>query len=198
MRVKVGIVDLSLGNHQSVVNACKRLGAEAVVSTSKEELDKCTALIIPGVGSFPHGMNRLRRTKMDHYIKMAHNDRRKILGICLGMQVLSESSSEYGNTAGLGIFEGRVEALTPDSIAHIGWSPVDVGKESNVGARPSSVMAYFNHSYALRASEHACAYSTFGIEFVSIVRCGNTLGFQFHPEKSQQFGLQLLKEFIHC
>jgi glutamine amidotransferase len=197
MNVKIGILDISLGNHQSVLNACKRLGAEALVSMNPEQLDKSNALILPGVGSFPKGMKRLTETGLDHYLKKAHSDHRKILGICLGMQLLAESSCEYEDKAGLGLFQGHVEALSVDTKAHIGWSPVEPDKKRIVKDNIGCGMAYFNHSYALRTSEHACAYTKFGIDFVSIARNGNTLGFQFHPEKSQQFGLQLLKEFIY-
>lgn len=201
----VTIVDYGMGNIRSVVAALAHLGHESRVSADCALISKSEALILPGVGSFPSAMKAIR----DREIGTAINDavtsgKSKILGICLGMQLLAESSTEDGGSLGLGIFKGAVERFTPQvaatlPIPHVGFNSVSAPQDSVLfhGLAPETDF-YFVHSFrmSLSSSPARLATSIYGEKFVAAFESGNVFGTQFHPEKSQSNGLHLLSNFL--
>ena len=200
MRIpSVGIIDLGIGNHHSVKKACQSVGAKVFISYDYHILDRCDFLILPGVGSFPHAFHALCARSLDSFILSAHNDSRHILGICLGMQLLAEYSEEDTLTHGLSIFSGGVHAFPHRSI-HVGWNSVT--SEDNPTCKSLSFKNdsyfYFNHSFFLSPSSPNISHSSFfNQDFPAIVQNGNTIGIQFHPEKSQSDGRALLTFLIY-
>lgn len=191
----LGIIDYGAGNLRSVQKALEKLGERALVSGDKAVLDGCDKLILPGVGSFGAGMAELSARGLDLYIKARAADT-KILGICLGMQFLLEKSFEDGEFAGLGLISGRVVRFTEGKIPQIGWNEVHGLKTPLFEGIAEGTRFYFVHSYrAACADEFACAKTEYYIEYPSAIWRGNVYGVQFHPEKSGDAGLKLLKNF---
>ena len=194
----MGIIDLGIGNHHSVKKACQSLGAKVFVSHDQHILDRVDLLILPGVGSFPHASHALRERSLDSFILGAHNDSRHILGICLGMQLLAEYSEEETLTPGLSILSGGVHSF-PQSSTHIGWNSVFLNDNPTCKSLSldDNSFFYFNHSYHLSSASHNVSHSSsFVHPFPAIAQNGNTVGIQFHPEKSQSDGLKLLSHLI--
>lgn len=206
--IRVGVIDYGVGNLRSVSNAVSHLGAEPVVSSQAAELSQCDRLILPGVGAFAHGMQALRERGLDAEIVRWAGAGKPLLGICLGMQLLLESSSEFGHAPGLGIVPGHIDALDrlPQAaqalrLPHVSWAPVrPVSPAADPLLRGLSPEAtfYFVHSYALSADNpHCLAESDYlGVRFAAVVGSGSVFGVQFHPEKSGPAGLQLLQNFL--
>lgn len=191
----IGIVDYGAGNLRSVQKALEKLGERAVVSGERAVLDGCEKLILPGVGSFGAGMGELRSRGLDKYLRVRVKDT-KLLGICLGMQFLLEKSYEDGEFRGLGLVSGQVIRFTQGKIPQIGWNAVtDLRTPLFAGIAPGTCF-YFVHSYhADCADEFACAKTEYYRSYPSAVWAGNAYGVQFHPEKSGEAGLKLLKNF---
>jgi glutamine amidotransferase len=201
---KVAIVDYEMGNIDSVARAVEECGAIAVVTDDASDFAEASNIILPGVGSFSEGMRNLRGKGLDRILsEQVLNERIPLLGICLGMQLLAEKGFEGGETAGLGWISGQVERLRPDSpetkIPHVGWNEVDFFKDSPIfGGIPLGKDFYFVHSYHMvcHGEDNILATTPYCGGFTSVVCKENIFGVQFHPEKSQRFGLKLISNFI--
>jgi glutamine amidotransferase len=202
---RVTVIDYGMGNIWSVLSAFRYLGNNPIVSGDPREVARAEAILLPGVGSFRKAMIRLGESGLDQAILEAVCGRNcKILGICLGMQLLGSYGSEDGDTPGLGLIPAAVEEFTPtevgaNKIPHIGFDSVRIAPRARLFAGlPEVADFYFVHSYrmlprGLRGEISTCAY---GVEFLAAYEHDNIYATQFHPEKSQTNGLQLLKNFI--
>ena len=199
----IAIVDYGIGNLRSVEKALQRVGAEARVTADAADLDAAAGIVLPGVGAFGDGMEHLTaRQLVDPVLRQVERGK-PLLGICLGMQLLFEESDEMGLHRGLGLLPGRVVRF-PDAelkVPHIGWNQLwraDSGPEmALLEGIPQGAHAYFVHSYYAAPEEPGdiLARTDYGIEFASVVGRGRIFGAQFHPEKSQDVGLRLLRNF---
>lgn len=194
------IIDYGAGNLRSVENALKSLDADYLITGDPETLKDCTSLILPGVGSFPTAMNVLRERGLDEAIKLAVDDGVVCVGICLGMQLMFESSSEHGGAEGLSLFPGRAEKLPAGRlpVPNIGWWSLE-GDFDNFDAKISSRDTfYFVHSYGIKVTKNiGSLYIEFnGSRIYAALRNKNVFGMQFHPEKSQVSGLKMLKSAL--
>lgn len=191
----LGIIDYGAGNLRSVQKALEAIGEKAVISGDRSVLDVCEKLILPGVGSFGAGMAQLCAADLDKYILERVKDT-KLLGICLGMQFLLEKSFEDGEFQGLGLVKGQVIRFTEGKIPQIGWNEVTHLKTPLFDGIAEGTRFYFVHSYrADCADEFAAAKTEYYVQYPSAVYAGNVFGVQFHPEKSGEAGLRLLKNF---
>ena len=192
------IIDYGVGNVHSILNMFKKIGVEAKLSESPEELLLADKVILPGVGSFDYGMKQLKETGYyDFVLKYAKEIKRPLLGICLGMQMLFETSDEGGTVNGLGLLPGRVLKFAPDmglKVPAIGWNDLKTVSHPDLTAGD---YVYFVHSYYCRPDRalDVAATSEYGIEFASAVSRGNILATQFHPEKSGEAGLSILNRW---
>ena len=202
MVAPVGIVDYGMGNLRSVANAIEAVGSTADLVTDPERLKGYGKLVLPGVGAFGHAIATLRATAL----AQALDDRRAagtlILGICLGMQLMCRDSDEDGLHFGLGWFAAHVRRFPDDlglPIPHMGWNSVHFLREDPLLAGLSNDDdTYFLHSYRVKCDDPADVLATcnYGGEFACIIQHGNLWGVQFHPEKSQGYGLTLLRNFL--
>jgi len=202
MSVLVGIVDLGMGNLRSVANAVAIAGFDSRLVRGAVDLDGLSHLILPGVGSYAVAMSNMAGLELVDPIRAFGRSGRPLLGICLGMQLLSSFGDEGGGVAGLGLIPGRVERFDPSTvpaIPHVGWNEVRMVVRHPVFRKvKSGADFYFVHSYHFVCTEAGDAVGLVeygGQDHVSIVGRGNVLGFQFHPEKSQSNGLRLLENF---
>ena len=197
----LAIVDYGMGNRRSVQKALEHVGAHVTVTRDPHALASADGLVLPGVGAFGAAMSALRELELIAPIKAAAADGRPLLGICLGMQLLFERSSELGDTAGLGLLGGEVTRLDAGGlrIPHIGWNEVRPVRPAPLTAGlPERGAAFYHvHSYAVRPAdpEDIVATTTYGETFATIVARGAVMGTQFHPEKSSAHGLRLLAAF---
>ena len=199
----LAVIDYGAGNLRSVVHALNHLGApELEIVRSPQALQGATRIILPGVGAFGAGMNTLQELNLVSAITNRIKDGIPYLGICLGMQFLFEYSDEMGYHEGLGLLQGDVTRFPqhPDlKVPHMGWNELNVKQNCPLlkGVAPESYV-YFVHSYYCDAKEPSDVVATidYGIEFTAMVQKDNIFGVQFHPEKSQQVGLQLLQNFL--
>jgi glutamine amidotransferase len=198
---RVCILDYGSGNVNSVANLLGYLKVEYQVSNSEASIEQATHLVLPGVGAFGAAMDKIRKTiPLASVSSAVHQDRKPFLGICVGMQVLAESGEEFGTHQGLGWIPGTVRRFRTSGlpIPHIGWNDVRrCGAESLLGEH-EAMDFYFVHSYLFEAGDAASvqATTTYGETFASIIRRGNIVGVQFHPEKSQKAGMLLLRNFL--
>ena len=198
----IGIIDLKLGNIGSIENMFKRLGVEIVISNQVVELEKCNRLVLPGVGSYDYGVKQLEKYNLIDFIKDYINNKDKyLLGICLGMQLLLESSEE-GVKKGLGLISGKaIKFVFEDKsikVPHMGWNKVEF-LDSSLGKNlVKKNRFYFVHSFYAKVDEKYIAGKTnyAGVEFASMIRKNNIIGMQFHPEKSHKFGKTILSNFL--
>ena len=195
----IAIIDYGAGNLFSVKNALDYLGFENIITKDADELRKADRLILPGVGAFPDAMRMLNESGLVEVIK-EEAAKKPLLGICLGMQMLFEKGYEFGETDGLGFIKGSVKLMTPEGnlpIPHIGWNSL----EKNVPCRLLDKCAegeyvYFVHSFAAECdSKNVAAYCDYGMKIPALVQEGNVYGAQFHPEKSGETGLNILRCF---
>jgi len=196
----IGIVDYGVGNLFSLASSFHAIGEEVIVSNDKEVLAKCEKLILPGVGAFGDAMDKLKANHMDRFLLQMAEEGKGILGICLGMQLLFEKGYEYGEHHGLGLLKGKVVPIETDSslkIPHIGWNGLNFVKESKLFQYiKENDCVYFVHSFcAVDCEESLLATTEYGIPVTAAVGKGNVYGCQFHPEKSGQVGLNILKAF---
>lgn len=199
------ILDYEMGNVGSILNMISRIGATAEISGSKTAIKEATGLILPGVGSFDQGVLNLQRLGIwDIICEKVISQKCPILGICLGMQLLTESSEE-GSMKGLGWIQAKAtrfnfgENIDKLKIPHMGWNTANPLRSGDLFCGfDEPPRFYFVHSYHVCCSnqEHILATSIYGYEFVSAVNKDNIFGVQFHPEKSHKFGLKLLSNFI--
>lgn len=198
-RLTVGVVDYGVGNHTSVLRCVRQLGFRARISSMHDQLDQSDVLLLPGVGAFPTAMERLHSSGLVGYLQRAAQLGRPLIGICLGMQLLAESSTELGFTQGLGLIPGTVESIG-EPRWHIGWNSLEVAEGHPLLHASDGEVMYFNHSYAFRGPEEFVAARSRlreGCEpLVAAIQRGSVYGLQFHPEKSQGPGLELLERLI--
>lgn len=199
----VAIVDYGLGNLRSVAGAVRKIGFEPYITADTAVLARATHLILPGVGAFGDGMRNLHdRGLVDVLTSLVLEQQRPILGICLGAQLFARSSEEFGHHEGLGWVAADVTHLTPAGglrLPHIGWNECTVTRLSSLfDGIPTSALFYFVHSFRLVCDDPAivCGTCDYGGPFTAAVHVGNVVATQFHPEKSQEHGLRLLKNFL--
>jgi len=192
----VGIVDYGVGNLASLWHALHGLGFRCRISSETTVLDATDLLLLPGVGAFPAAMHALHRTGLSGHVREWARRGRPVVGICLGMQLLADSSTEHGLTQGLGLVPGTVRSLGAGRW-HIGWNAVETIRDDPL-FRPSHGKAfYFNHSYGVQAAaEHQVCVATDIETVTAVVHRGNVVGIQFHPEKSQSAGREVLLNVV--
>jgi glutamine amidotransferase len=199
--VQIAVVDYGMGNRRSVEKALEHVGVRASVSNDPERLREAAGLVVPGVGAFPRAMERLRELGLDELLRERVQAGTPVLGICLGMQLAFDSSTELGGAAGLGIIDGEVRALAAGSLKlpHIGWNEVGFSKPDSplIAQLPQRCAFYHVHSFAPVPSDEGDILGTaeYGSPFVTAVQRGSFYGVQFHPEKSSAAGLRLLADF---
>jgi imidazole glycerol-phosphate synthase subunit HisH len=196
----IAIVDYGMGNRRSVEKAFLHVGAEAVISGDHDTLRAAGGLVVPGVGAFPRGMQSLRELGLDELLRERFAAGIPVLGICLGLELAFESSTELGGADGLGLVPGVVDRLEAGNLKlpHIGWSVVTFSRPSPLTEGvPSDCAFYHVHTYAPRPADPGDVLGTaeYGAPFVSAVQHGAFFGLQFHPEKSSGHGLRLLANF---
>ena len=195
----IGIIDYGRGNISSVETALDKGGFENITTDDHETLKKCDGLILPGVGAFKDGMNDLKKRGLIPVIKEAVESGKPILGICLGLHLLFEYGEEDGESAGLGILEGRVQRLTTTlKIPHIGWNDLIIKNPSPLlDGIVDGDNFYFVHSYQAHPVDKSIisAVCEYGEEIVAVVSKKNVFGVQFHPEKSSTKGMVLIQNF---
>jgi imidazole glycerol-phosphate synthase subunit HisH len=210
---KISIVDYGVGNLLSVKQGLQACGAQVDIVSDYKELTKASKVVLPGVGAFSAAMENLNNLKFTEVLKNLANNNVPILGICLGMQLLFDESEEFGSHIGLGILAGKVKKLPVHSVEnekikvpHIGWSPIIPTVKSDIFFKEANIwmqkkeFAYFVHSYQVIPSDTniEIAHTLFGSHKVcSIVRSEKIFACQFHPEKSANFGLRVLKDFCN-
>ena len=198
----IAVIDYGAGNLKSVKNALDHLGAANMRASTAKEILLADAVILPGVGEFGTAMAELERRGIKEAVIEAANGGRPLLGICLGMQLLFEAGEESPGAKGLGILPGRVPRFPAEmrlKIPHMGWNSVMPIKESRLlDGLPKGSYMYFVHSFYVKAAERAdvSAISEYGLIFDAAVERGNIFGCQFHPEKSSNTGLHILKNFL--
>ena len=197
----IGIVDYGVGNRRSVEKAFEKVGADVVLTSDADRLRSCDGLVVPGVGAFPEAMRRLRASGLDTVVVDRAGDGVPVIGLCLGMQLLFESSSEHEGSTGLGLLPGRIVKLDPRGLKlpHIGWNTITWTRSSPlVEELPNPTAFYHVHSYAPEPGDDDVVLGAgeYGSPFVSFVERGRIFGAQCHPEKSSTHGLQLLGNFV--
>jgi imidazole glycerol-phosphate synthase subunit HisH len=199
---RIGVIDYGMGNRRSVEKALEHVGAHVALTSDHDALRSCDGLVLPGVGAFPKAMHNLRELGLTELIQARVKEGTPLLGICLGMQLLFDSSEELGTTPGLGLIAGEVMRLDAGGlrIPHIGWNEVRFERSSPlIGELPSRGCAFYHvHSYAARPADHDTIVGTceYGERFVTFVAREAVFGVQFHPEKSSLNGLRMLDGFL--
>lgn len=199
----VAIVDYGVGNLFSLKSSFSAIGANAVVTSSKSELESADSIILPGVGAFRDAAKKLRDSGLEDTVISIAKNGKPLMGICLGMQLLFEKSFEYGEHKGLGLIKGEIrpiEAVIPKGykIPHIGWNSLEIKKPSPIFENVNNgEYVYFVHSYYAADCENSVtAVSDYGAPLTAAVQSGNVFGCQFHPEKSGETGLKILRSFV--
>ena len=200
----IGVIDYGMGNLRSVSKAIEHLGGHVYVGSDPNMLKKMCKLILPGVGAFGDAIRELKKRKLIALIREAAQSGTLILGICLGLQLFFETSSESLKTKGLGIWKGsvrkfRIQKKRALKIPHMGWNQVCFQKRSPLlSSVPNNSYFYFVHSYYAEPKNQGSILgkTNYGTVFPSVLASDNVFAVQFHPEKSQQAGLQILKNFI--
>ncbi|MBE6623228.1 MAG: imidazole glycerol phosphate synthase subunit HisH [Ruminococcaceae bacterium] len=199
----IAIVDYGVGNLFSLKSSFAAIGVEAVVTGDKAVIEACEKIILPGVGAFGDAAQKLKDTGLGDIVKNEAKKGKPILGICLGMQLLFEKSYEYGEHKGLGLIKGEIKPISDVipkdyKIPHIGWNALDFkGEKSEIFKYLNDGdYVYFVHSYyGSDCSEAVIATSNYGYDLTAAVSSGNVYGCQFHPEKSGNVGLSILRSF---
>jgi imidazole glycerol-phosphate synthase subunit HisH len=196
---RIAILDYGMGNLRSVEKALWHVGVGATITADPDRVRAADGLVLPGVGAFPRAMERFRQLGFDELVAERQAEGAPILGICLGLQLLFEASTELGGDDGLGLFAGPVGELDADGlkVPHIGWEPVRWERESRLTEGiPSQTPFYFVHSFAPRPRPgELLGTAVYGSRFACAAERENVFGVQFHPEKSSAAGLRLLSNF---
>jgi len=197
----IAIIDYGAGNLHSVQKAIEFVGGKALITSDAEKILAASKAILPGVGAFKDGMDGLKKNDLVPVIKEFAASGKPLLGICLGMQLLFEEGYEHGIHEGLSLLPGRVLEFESDTlkIPQIGWNTLQLSKDSPLTSEISDdCYVYFNHGYYCQSKNdaHSLAKTDYAVEFPSVVNLNNIYGVQFHPEKSQKVGLQILKNFV--
>jgi glutamine amidotransferase len=199
MSARIAILDYGIGNLRSVEKALEHVGASATITADAEEIRAADGLILPGVGAFPRAMERIRDRGLDELVDERSAAGTPILGICLGLQLLFDTSTELGGAEGLGLLSGEVSELEAPGlkVPHIGWEPVRWEKESRLcEGIDSETPFYLVHSFApAPAASDLLGTAVYGARFACAAERDNVFGVQFHPEKSGAAGLRLLANF---
>lgn len=201
MSLRVAVLDYEMSNLRSAAKALERLGAEVTIARTPEEMAGAEAVVLPGDGHFGEAMRRLRAAGLDRAVIAAAGAGTPVLGICIGLQVLFESSDEEPGVAGLGLLRGAVRRLQTDAkIPHIGWAQVRWSERAPIATTDpgDSSTYYFLHSFAVEPTDRAACWGAadHGVPFCAIAGEGNVMGVQFHPEKSSRSGLALLQRWL--
>jgi len=200
----IAVVDYGHGNLGSIKNMLKKIGASCVIASQSSQLESAEKIILPGVGAFDSGMRALKeKGLLEGLLKKATKDNTYLLGVCLGMQMLGESSEE-GELQGLGLIQGHcrkfpVKADSRLKVPRMGWSEVTPKPNALLfNEIDSPPRFYFVHSYYFECDNlsHVAATSKYGITYTAAIQSGNIFGVQFHPEKSHKFGMRLLRNFV--
>jgi len=197
----IALIDHGVGNLRSVEKALAAVGASVALTADPERLLAADKVVLPGVGAFADAMDGLRSRGLETVVRAITKRGTPFLGICVGMQMLFESSEEHGEHPGLGLLPGRVRRFEPGElkVPQTGWNQVRPQGDPDLlaGLGPGSY-AYFNHSYYCDPQDPAdvLGWTTYGRRYASVVGRGRLYGVQFHPEKSQQVGLQILRNFV--
>lgn len=199
----IAVIDYGVGNLFSLKSSLSAIGQEAVVTRDQEELDRADHILLPGVGAFGDAVEKLRSTGMDRAVLRQAAAGKPLLGICLGMQLLFEKSYEYGEHQGLGFVQGEVCPLEPDlkdpalKVPQIGWNALHILRDDPLFQYiQEGEYVYYVHSYYGRhCAASTLAVSDYSIPVTGVVRAGKVYGTQFHPEKSGDTGLRILKAF---
>jgi glutamine amidotransferase len=197
--VNVAIIDYGVGNLRSVEKAFAATGCKAIISSDESVLRAAERLVLPGVGAFAACMKALKERGFDRLVKARANEGTPLLGVCVGMQILFDESEEFGATRGLGLLRGSVRRFGNDFVVpHVGWNRIHQTRSHQLfeGLEEGS-FCYFVHSfYCEPVDESVVAGETeYGVRYASVVAQGNVCGVQFHPEKSQEVGLRMLRNF---
>lgn len=202
----IAIIDYGVGNLFSLSSSLNHIGVENCVTADADVLRQASHIILPGVGAFGDAIAKLRATGLVEPLHAEVASGKPLLGICLGMQLLFTSGSEYGEHEGLGFIKGHVGALQPKldavgselKVPHMGWNALHICKPENPlmkYVREGDCVYYVHSFYAQNCAEHVVASSEYGIDVVGAVSCENVYGCQFHPEKSGKIGLEILRAF---
>ena len=200
----IAVVDYGVGNLYSLTCSLRHIGADCMVTGSADDLRAADRIILPGVGAFGDAIAKLRATGLDATLKELAAQGKPLMGICLGMQLLFDKSYEYGEHEGLGLIRGTVRPLAPqlhggEKVPHMGWNSLRFHRPDDVllsGVREGDHVYYVHSFYAADCSDALVASSEYGGVIVAgAVRCGNVCGTQFHPEKSGEIGLRILRAF---
>jgi imidazole glycerol-phosphate synthase subunit HisH len=196
--IKIGIIDYGVGNVNSLNKSFKSIGLRSIKSDNTEVLEQSDVMVLPGVGSFSYAMDKLKKSKLDKFIIRQSKKNKPIIGICLGMQLLTNSSEENGKHNGLGIIPGKIKQLKNYDF-HIGWNNIDVTQRLPFIQKFNNHEFFFNHGFAYDGNDlNILSKTSYGSSsFAAAIMKKNTVGFQFHPEKSQKAGLQILKSTIN-
>jgi imidazole glycerol-phosphate synthase subunit HisH len=196
---RIAILNYGMGNLRSVEKALEHVGVTATITTDPGEVRAADGVILPGVGAFPRAMERIRELGFAELIAERREAGVPILGICLGLQLLFDSTTELGGASGLGLLDGPVAELDADGlkIPHIGWAPMRWERDSRLAdGIPTETPFYFVHSFAPRpAAGELLGSAAYGARFACAAERDNVFGVQFHPEKSSAAGLRLLSNF---
>lgn len=201
----IALIDYGAGNIQSVIKALEYIGCEDIcVTRDKAVLEQADAAILPGVGSFGHAMDCLNQAGLTEPVKSFIASGKPFLGICLGLQMLFEESEESPGVAGLGVLKGKICMIPCEygmdlKIPHIGWNSLDIKKPEGIFAGiEDGAYVYFVHSYYLKAEDREVVSSQthYGVAIDASVQQGNLFATQFHPEKSGEVGIQMLRNFV--
>ncbi len=198
----IAVIDYGAGNLQSVVKAFNFIGSDIFITGDKQKLMAADAAVLPGVGSFGDAMNCLKESRLVDPVIDFIKTGKPFLGICLGLQLLFEESEECPDVSGLGVLKGKICKIPAESglkIPHIGWNSLNLQQDDGLfqGLEPNPYV-YFVHSYYLKAQEREIVSSTasYGVTIDASVRKGNVFATQFHPEKSGETGLKMLRNFV--
>lgn len=205
LSANIAIVDYGMGNLRSVQKAFQKIGTDAIITNNHETISSCDKIVLPGVGAFKDAMHNLHALGLIDVLN--HNVREKkkpFLGICLGMQLIASKSYEFGETDGLGWIDAEIvrfdfsKSTIPLKIPHVGWNSAEQSNSSPLfEGVPDGADFYFVHSYYFNGDlRYSSTITEYGNHFISSVRHGNIFATQFHPEKSQEYGLQILKNFV--
>jgi len=196
----IAIIDYGMGNLRSVQKALEKVGAQTVITNQAGDIEKAEKIVLPGVGAMQPAMKKLKQLGLIPTIRIVIKEGKPFLGICLGLQLLFEKSSEGGNVQGLGVLPGCVERFKKLKVPHMGWNQLAIKNKKSPLLKniDNKANVYFCHSYYVKPTEKGVVASTtdYGVDFVSTITKGNLFGVQFHPEKSQVVGLQILKNFV--
>ena len=199
----IAIIDYGVGNLYSLSSSLSYLGIENIVTNKIQDLQKADKIILPGVGAFKDAIKKLENSNLIDTLKQEIKNGKHILGICLGMQILFETSYEYGKHKGLGLIEGDIIPLENNltnknlKVPHIGWNKLDITKDDAIFkySNKNDYVYYVHSYYAKTDNKNILATSEYSIDVTGVVKNKNVYGMQFHPEKSGNAGLNLLKAF---